>query len=184
MRRLLVTVIVIVWVASSAAQQQFVFPLRANSVRFAVLGDSGTGDAAQYAVGKVMAEYRAKFPFTFVIMLGDNIYGSERPQDFTRKFEVPYKPLLDAKVEFFASLGNHDDQNQRFYKLFNMGGKRYYSFKKEASASSRSTATTWIRSRLTGSGRSWRPRARTGRSVFHHPLTRPECTARRSSCVR
>ena len=32
-------------------------------------------------------------------------------------------------VKFYASLGNHDARNQRFYKLFNMDGKLYYSFK-------------------------------------------------------
>ena len=63
-------------------------------------------------------------------MLGDNMYGSERPQDFVKKFEQPYKPLLDAKVKFYAALGNHDDPNQRFYKPFNMNGERYYTFKK------------------------------------------------------
>ena len=64
-------------------------------------------------------------------MVGDNMYGSERPQDYARKFELPYKPILDAKIPFYASLGNHDDPNQRFYKPFNMNGKRYYSFKKD-----------------------------------------------------
>ena len=53
-------------------------------------------------------------------MVGDNIYGSERPQDFQKKFELPYKPLLDAGVTFYAALGNHDDPNQRFYKPFSM----------------------------------------------------------------
>ena len=28
-------------------------------------------------------------------MMGDNLYGSERPIDFVNKFEKPYKPLLD-----------------------------------------------------------------------------------------
>ena len=32
-------------------------------------------------------------------------------------------------MKFYASLGNHDDPNQRFYKPFNMNGERYYSFK-------------------------------------------------------
>ena len=59
-----------------------------------------------------MAKARDAFPFEFVIMLGDNIYGSERPQDFVRKFEKPYEALLSAKVPFYASLGNHDDPTQ------------------------------------------------------------------------
>jgi len=28
--------------------------------------------------------------------VGDNLYGAERPQDFQRKFEIPFKALLDA----------------------------------------------------------------------------------------
>ena len=104
-------------------------PTAENSVRFAVLGDTGTGDRPQYEVAAQLEKSRAIFPFEFVIMVGDNMYGAERPQDYVRKFELPYKPMLDAKVQFFASLGNHDDPNQRFYKPFNMNGERYYTFK-------------------------------------------------------
>ena len=32
-------------------------------------------------------------------------------------------------MKFYASLGNHDAREQRYYKLFNMDGKLYYSFK-------------------------------------------------------
>jgi 3',5'-cyclic AMP phosphodiesterase CpdA len=64
-----------------------------------------------------------------VALVGDNLYGSERPQDFKTKFETPYKTLLDNGVKFYASLGNHDAREQRYYKLFNMDGKLYYSFK-------------------------------------------------------
>ena len=42
---------------------------------------------------------------------------------------MPYKPLLDAGVKFYASLGNHDAREPALYKLFNMDGKLYYSFK-------------------------------------------------------
>ena len=60
--------------------------------------------------------------------MGDNIYGDDSPKGFAKKFEIPYKPLLDAGVPFYATLGNHDAQDQRFYKGFNMGGHRYYTF--------------------------------------------------------
>ena len=36
-----------------------------------------------------MARVHQRFPFELVITVGDNIYGSERPQDFVRKFEAP-----------------------------------------------------------------------------------------------
>src|SRR5436305_2497616 len=106
-------------------------PLENGSVRFAVIGDSGTGEKEQYNVAEKMETFRQQVKFDFVIMLGDNIYGSHRPKDFSEKFEQPYKPLLDAGVKFYASLGNHDDPNdERLYKPFNMGGERYYVFKK------------------------------------------------------
>src|SRR4030088_3465105 len=99
-------------------------PLQDKSVRFAVIGDSGTGDRAQYEVAQIMESYRQGTKFDFVIMLGDNIYGSHSPRDFVKKFEQPYKPLLDAGVKFYASLGNHDDpDDERLYKPFNMGGE-------------------------------------------------------------
>jgi len=106
------------------------FPLKSNSVRFAAIGDMGTGGRPQYEVAEQMLKTRQTFPFEFVIMLGDNIYGGSTPADFEKKFAVPYKPLLDAGVTFYAALGNHDNTNERFYKLFNMNGESYYTFKK------------------------------------------------------
>jgi 3',5'-cyclic AMP phosphodiesterase CpdA len=64
-----------------------------------------------------------------IILVGDNLYGAERPQDFRSKFEIPYRSLLDAGVKFYGALGNHDAREQRYYEHFNMGGKLYYSFK-------------------------------------------------------
>src|SRR5262252_4173325 len=110
--------------------QNVTLPLAKDSTRFAVVGDTGTGGKPQYEIGRKLEEYRQRVNFTFTIMVGDNIYGSERPQDFQKKFELPYKPLLDAGVMFYAALGNHDDPNQRFYKPFNMDGERFYTFTK------------------------------------------------------
>src|ERR1051326_9241549 len=111
----------------SGPQLDVRLPLLPKSVRFAVIGDSGTGDREQHEVAKLLEAYRQKVGFDFVIMLGANIYGSHNPGDFARKFEQPYKPLLDAGVKFYASLGNHDDPNvERLYKPFNMNGERYY----------------------------------------------------------
>jgi 3',5'-cyclic AMP phosphodiesterase CpdA len=147
-------------------------PLQANSVRFAVIGDSGTGDRAQYEVAQKMEAYRQATKFDFVIMLGDNIYGSHSPQDFKRKFEDPYKPLLDAGVKFYASLGNHDDPNdERLYKPFNMGGERYYAFRKDKVAFFALDSNymdppqlSWLDQNLKNSAGTWKI------CFFHHPL--------------
>jgi hypothetical protein len=106
-----------------------VTPPRADgSVRFAVIGDSGSGAKVQYELAERLIAARQTFLYTFVLMMGDNIYGDDSPKGFAKKFELPYKPLLDAGVPFYATLGNHDAQDQRFYKGFNMGGHRYYTF--------------------------------------------------------
>jgi len=146
-------------------------PLKPNSVRFLVIGDSGTGDSEQYETAAQIIKYRAKFPFTFAIMLGDNMYGSERPQDFVKKFEQPYKALLDEKVEFNAALGNHDDPNQVYYKPFNLGGKRYRTFKKGDvrffaldSNYLDPEQLRWLEKELQSSGSDWKI------AYFHHPL--------------
>lgn len=148
-------------------------PMAQDSVRFAAIGDTGTGERAQYDVGQQLAKSRAIFPFEFVIMMGDNMYGSERPQDYVRKFELPYKPILDANILFYASLGNHDDPNQRFYKPFNMNGERFYTFKKGnpgvrfyALDSNYMTPDQlkWLEKELANSDSRWKI------AFFHHPL--------------
>ena len=169
-RRIVASLLVLsCWLVLSA--QDLVLPQQPESVRFAVFGDSGTGDSAQYETAEQMVKFHQKFPFTFSLMLGDNMYGSERPQDFEKKFERPYKPLLDAKVDFHAVLGNHDDPNQRFYKPFNMNGQRYYSFKKGHvrffaldSNYMEPDQLEWLEKELKASGSDWKI------PYFHHPL--------------
>jgi calcineurin-like phosphoesterase family protein len=146
-------------------------PLESKSLRFAVIGDSGTGTPKQYEVANQMVRFHERFPFEFVIMLGDNLYHGSRPGDFEKKFEEPYKLLLDAGVEFRAALGNHDNPNERFYKLFNMGGQRYYAFKKGNawffaldSNYMDPPQLDWLKTQLEGTGSAWKI------CFFHHPL--------------
>jgi 3',5'-cyclic AMP phosphodiesterase CpdA len=134
-RRARVPLVVLVLAAVSAllaqalpAQAPHALPNRANSVKFAAIGDNGTGDREQYEVGQQMVKSHAAFAFNVVIMLGDNMYGGQSPADFVKKFEQPYAPLLKAGVRFQASLGNHDRPEQINYKPFNMNGQRYYSY--------------------------------------------------------
>src|SRR3990172_7587317 len=73
-----------------------------------------------------MAAHRETFPFDVVLMMGDNLYGT---QDFVAKFERPYQTLLASGVRFFAAIGNHDDPSaDTHYAGFNMNGARYYTF--------------------------------------------------------
>jgi 3',5'-cyclic AMP phosphodiesterase CpdA len=108
--------------------QTVVLPVRPDSLKFAVLGDFGTGDREQYEIGERMWAAHAAFPFDLVLALGDNMYGSQKPQDFVDKFERPYAQLIHAGVQFQAALGNHDRPENRRYAPYNMGGERYYTY--------------------------------------------------------
>ena len=168
MNRLLILVACI----SPAFTQDLRLPNKPDSVRFAVLGDTGTGSRQQYETGQQLAGLRSTFPFEFVILLGDNLYGGDKPKDFNKKFERPYESMLNAGVKFYAALGNHDDPNQRFYKHFNMNGKRFYSFKPKDGVRFFSLDSNymdkeqieWIEKELAGSGSDWKI------AFFHHPL--------------
>jgi len=146
-------------------------PVGKDSVRFLVIGDSGTGDRVQAEVGAQMWKAHSVFPYEFAIMLGDNLYGSERPQDYMTKFERPYKAMLDANITFYASLGNHDDPNQRYYKNFNMGGQRFYTYQKKDvrffaldSNYMDKDQQRWLEQELSRSNSKWKI------AYFHHPL--------------
>jgi predicted phosphodiesterase len=157
---------------NGASADTLSLPNKTDSVKFAVLGDTGTGGSAQRRIGEAMSRYHARFTFTFALLAGDNMYGSENPRDFKRKFEAPYQTLLDNGVEFYAALGNHDDPNQRHYKLFNMNGERYYTFKpSEAlrifvldSSYMDPEQVDWISKQLKSSDSPWKI------ALFHHPL--------------
>lgn len=156
---------------AAASGLQLQLPNKEGSLRFAVIGDSGTGDREAFEVAAELARYHKVFPFKFVLMMGDNLYGGESPRDYERKFERPYKPLLDAGVKFFASLGNHDDPSQRFYKLFNMGGERFYTFTTEESTRFFALDSNymdreqlaWLEKELAASNSKWKI------AFFHHP---------------
>ena len=151
--------------------QDLKLPLRSNSVRFAAIGDMGTGQTAQYKTAERMAQMREKFKFEFVITLGDNIYGGDTPADFVKKFELPYKALLDGGVKFYASLGNHDRATQKAYKPFNMDGQQYYTYRKGNaqffaldSNYMSPEQLTWLEKELKNSNADWKI------PYFHHPL--------------
>lgn len=76
-------------VLSARGGADVAFPLQANSVRFAAIGDMGTGDHFQSDVARQMVESHAAFPFEFAITLGDNIYTGSAASDFDDDFACP-----------------------------------------------------------------------------------------------
>jgi hypothetical protein len=145
--------------------------LISDAIAFAVIGDNGTGSAAQYDVARQMLNTHATDPFEFVLMMGDNMYGSQQPRDFSMKFETPYGPLLRMGIPFYAALGNHDEPDNRHYPKFNMGGNRYYSV---ARGPARffffdtnlmdPAQVKWIEQSLRDAREEWKI------AIFHHPI--------------
>jgi len=174
--------LVLVLAVPPASTQELRLPVKGGSIRFAVIGDTGTASTAQYDIGKQMVAYRSKFPFDFVIMVGDNLYGgSASADDFKTKFEGPYAQLLGGKVKFYAALGNHDNPSERNYKDWNMDGQRYYTWRaspgglaKIGSPGVRFFALDsnymdkpqldWVEAELKKSSSEWKI------AFFHHPL--------------
>ena len=172
MRRSLLFLLMLLGLAVPAlTAQDLTLPMKSGSVKFAVIGDTGTGDQHQLAVAKALNATRAKFPFSFVVMVGDNIYGGNSAKDYDKKFGNPYKPILDSGIKFYAALGNHDDPSERFYKPFNMNGERYYSFKPADGVRLFALDSTymdekqlkWLDEQLMASGSEWKM------TFFHHP---------------
>ena len=145
-------------------------PNKESSVRFLVIGDTGTGTEKQQELAHVMLRVRQMFPFEFALMLGDNMYGSEKAADYKKKFENIYRPILDQKVKFYAALGNHDESTQRFYEFFNMEGPEYYRFNKGNvsfyalnSNYMDKKQIDWLNEKLAADTSTWKV------AFFHHP---------------
>jgi 3',5'-cyclic AMP phosphodiesterase CpdA len=165
------TLLVAALASAAVVAQAPPLPNRPGSLKFAAIGDNGTGDRPQYELAKQMTNAHTTFPFDMVIMLGDNLYGSQRPADFVKKFELPYAPLLSAGVKFQASLGNHDRPENASYKLWNMNGQRYYSYVRGNvrffaldSSAMDPKQVAWIETSLREAREEWKI------CYFHHPL--------------
>lgn len=160
-----------VFAASQSPETPHVtLPATKGSVKFAIIGDTGSGTDKQQQIADMMERYRTVFPFEFVLMMGDNLYGGEDSKDYEKKFESVYRVLLDAKLKFYATLGNHDEANQRLYQHFNMDGKEYYSFKKGNAAFYALNSNymdkkqvEWLENELAKNNSEWKI------CFFHHP---------------
>jgi predicted phosphodiesterase len=170
--RFVIALALLVGAIGARAAQDASLPNQPDSLKLAIIGDSGTGSSSQYKVAEKLIAARAQFPYEFVLMMGDNLYSGSGPKDYKKKFEEPYKALLDSGLKFYAALGNHDNTDERNYKPFNMGGQRYYTFKPKNGVRIFALDSNymdqpqlqWLEKELTASGSDWKI------CFFHHPL--------------
>jgi predicted phosphodiesterase len=148
-----------------------------DKIRFAVIGDWGTGDKHQIGIGKQMLAAHQRSSFDFVISAGDNVYPNGSGRLFNSNFEQPFASLLKDHVKFYTVLGNHDvrdgRQDQCQYPLFNMGGQNYYKIERGNgmveffmldSTDFGATQHRWLETSLRESKAKWKI------AVFHHPI--------------
>jgi hypothetical protein len=149
----------------------------AAPVRFAVIGDSGTGCPEEYdAVARIRS-----FGPDFVLGTGDMAYESGTAAEVRTRFTVPFAPLL-ASVPVFPSLGNHDAATADGQPLLDAlvlptnaadGTERYYAFDwgpchvvaldSNQDLSAASLQRAWLDQDLAASDAAWTF------VFFHHP---------------
>ena len=161
-------------------------------VRFAVIGDQGTGKKGQYEIAELMAAWHRRLPYKFVITLGDNFYGfwflDGGKGLYRKKFDKPYAELLRRGVIFRASIGNHDKSADMIADKdrFHIEGERgYYTFTEGADSDGKprvqffvlnsdleelrvpgrcEAQCQWLKRELAKSTATWKI------AYFHHPL--------------
>jgi len=81
-----------------------------DTVRFIVVGDTGTGGKGQQQVADAIYQVCQARGCDFALALGDNVYQTGvtgvDDEQFNLKFEQPYAKL---NFPFYMAIGNHDD---------------------------------------------------------------------------
>jgi len=93
---------------ASAKQAQRPLQDLPGSLRFCVMGDSGSGDSGQMRVAEQMRNWHSQVGWQHVVMLGDNVYENGEPEYFDSKYVDIYRPMFDTGLRFHGTLGNHD----------------------------------------------------------------------------
>jgi len=171
MSKILCTLLLVLASGPTVAGPSLTVPNRPDTFKFAVLGDNGSGDKGQYDLAEQMIAAHQVFNYGLVIMLGDNFYGSQTAPELVRKFDRPYKPLIDRGVKFYAAIGNHDEPFTINYPPLNMAGQRYYTFVRDQirffvldTNVMDADQLRWFEAALKQSPEPWKI------AYFHHPL--------------
>ncbi len=102
-------------------------PSDKDKVRFIALGDTGTGGAAQVAIGRWIAAQ----PFDFMLFLGDIAYDAGTAAQLQNNFFQVYRDILRF-VPAYPTIGNHERRTREgrpFFEAFVLPEpERYYSF--------------------------------------------------------
>lgn len=148
--------------------------------RFAVFGDSGSGEKGQYLLAERLAAARPDF----VLHTGDVVYPSGAQEGYNARFFRPYARLLESVV-LWPTPGNHDWMRARGRAYFDnfvlphngpagVAPERNYTFdyadahfvsidSNQSDAVLSGKVAPWLKQDLASTGKRWRF------VFFHHP---------------
>ncbi len=92
MRRLFVAALLVAGLPLSMAAQELRLPNKEGSVKFAVIGDSGTGGRNARQIGRQMAEPYRRSPFGLLVHPGDIVYYGDLATRYEQVFVHPLRP--------------------------------------------------------------------------------------------
>ena len=145
--------------------------VRKASFRLAVIGDFGTGEAAERAVAD---EIRARREHLDALLTtGDNVYPSGDPDEFRSAWVQPYGWVARSGLNVVASLGNHDvrtDDGRPVMRLLSIPNEWYHEvigdadiFVLDANRPDDAQQLRWLREALARASGAW------SIAVFHQP---------------
>jgi 3',5'-cyclic AMP phosphodiesterase CpdA len=155
------------------------WPEGPDVVRFAVVGDHGSGGRNAMRVASRMVETHRRQPFGLIVHAGDLVYYGDLDSRYDEVVRRPFGPLLDAGVELRPVLGNHDFDYAATLRALERHGLpgRYYSFRSgpveffmldstppALGGAGGAAQKLWLEERLASSTATWRV------AVLHHPL--------------
>ncbi len=137
---------------------------------FAVIGDTGSGGADQYAVGRQLTALNP----SFVLHVGDIAYDHGSRVEVIRRHFVPYRDSV-ASRPWYVAWGNHDVMSHggeelralfRFpwstpaginrYYAFDWGDARVWALDLHVEWSAESDQLRWLKADLAKSGARWK----------------------------
>lgn len=146
--------------------------------KFAVMGDSGSGNANQYSVANRLAQWNPDF----ILHCGDVVYEKGEAEGYGPRFMEPYARLIDHTV-FYPSPGNHDyglgnlnaytdffevprprPTDTEHYYTFTYGDAQFFSLDSIAGTGKDAPQTKWLAAQLAASKSPWKF------AFFHHPF--------------
>lgn len=143
-------------------------------VRFAVIGDFGTGEGAENEVAGAVRTWMQESDADALVTTGDNVYPDGNPARFDAAWREPYGWVETSGATVVASLGNHDvltSGGTEVMELLGMSAPWYSRklgpvrlFVLDANRPDDPDQLAWLQRALTRSQAPWEI------AVFHQPV--------------